>query len=67
MSLLVEYSDTLNSHEGKTICYACGQQPGEPRDIDGTTYYICTRCYRVHTRMNSLAVRSLKRQVHADA
>lgn len=43
-------------------CYACNKAEGEPRTIGGTNYYICNRCYKVHIKMNSLAVRSLKRQ-----
>lgn len=41
-------------------CYACNKEPGEPRDIGGTTYHICKRCYKVHIKMNALAVSSLK-------
>lgn len=36
-------------------CYACGE-PGKPRDVEGSTYFVCDECWEEHLRRNQEAV-----------
>jgi hypothetical protein len=46
----------------RPICYACNN-PGHPRDIGGTKYYLCDQCYQIHVLNNWLAVAALQGQL----
>ena len=43
-------------------CYAC-DNPGKPRDVGGTVYYLCDECYGIHVAMNKLALACLYGQL----
>lgn len=43
-------------------CYAC-ENPGKPRSIGGTEYYLCDSCYQTHAINNWLAVAVLQAQL----
>jgi hypothetical protein len=43
-------------------CYACDNE-GLPRDIGGTIYHLCDKCYQIHVVCNKLAIAALMGQL----
>lgn len=42
------------------LCYACGNKHALPRNIGGTSYFLCDQCYAHHVWANHIAVEYLR-------